>query len=848
MATERNLAIRLTVLDGGKVKAELREVGETGEKSLKKIELAGQPASKSLLALNAAANDVKGSVVGLTGNLGPLGSALGAIGPVGLAVGAALAVVTLGLKAAFEHAAEAEQSFNRLQAVLRATSNTTGLSGKQIAAFADQIESSTLATAEQVQDAAGVMATFRSVTGETFTRAMTLAQDMSAVFGTDLRGSVTQLGKALENPAEGLTALRRIGILFTDSQKDLIQSLVDTGKQAEAQKVILDALESKVGGAGAGEATGLTGATNRLSDAWGNLLEDIGQTRVVAGAAEGALSGLSYVVEGLRNLMKDDPIGKQLMDARQDLAEQEERLKRIQNYKPIMPFTDMSPMIERQESRVEKLRAEVNTLLAQARAEAQAYEAEQQKLQAAQEQAARERRADLLSEQRKKLDEAVDKLATDPADRIARVNKELETTRTRLEALREKDDSNAGAVDGALKQAEEIARRQIDAIEKPAREAATRVMEANTKVVEDLQRQMLGLSDKRQAFIDQAVGRLSKDAGDAQRDQTRKMAAQLFDSQAYSEAQKVVEDLSRQIDRLTDKRSAFIQDAVGRLSDNATAAQRAEVEKLAAALYDQGEAQQKLNKLKQEGEQVTNATRTATEAYSAELERLKNMLDAGAISQETYNRAVANAEKQQLDARKDAEAGALRAFRNYREQAEDAASAVEKAFTEGMKATEDAIVDFVTSGGKSLQSLGDMANSIVADITRMAVQKSITGPLFNMLGSSIGGGGFFDSILGSIFHEGGEVGGSAPQRRVPAYVFASAPRYHTGGVAGLKPGEIPAILERGEVVLPKDGTRMGSPVNVVMNITTPDASSFRMSQSQITAEAARGIQRAKRNL
>jgi hypothetical protein len=96
--TERNLAIRLTVLDGGKVKAELREVGETGEKSLKKIELAGQPASKSLLALNAAANDVKGSVVGLTGNW-PLGSALGAIGPVGLAVGAALAVVTLGLKA-----------------------------------------------------------------------------------------------------------------------------------------------------------------------------------------------------------------------------------------------------------------------------------------------------------------------------------------------------------------------------------------------------------------------------------------------------------------------------------------------------------------------------------------------------------------------------------------------------------------------------------------------------------------------------------------------------------------------------------------------------------------------------
>jgi hypothetical protein len=72
-------------------------------------------------------------------------------------------------------------------------------------------------------------------------------------------------------------------------------------------------------------------------------------------------------------------------------------------------------------------------------------------------------------------------------------------------------------------------------------------MESNRKVVDDLQRQMLGLADKRQAFIDQAMGRLSKEAGAAEREQTRKLAAQLFDSQAYSEAQKVVDDLSRNL-------------------------------------------------------------------------------------------------------------------------------------------------------------------------------------------------------------------------------------------------------------------------------------------------------------
>ena len=845
---QRNLAIRLTVLDGGRVKAELREIGETGEKSLKKLELAGKPASKSLLAMNAAANDVKGSVTGLTSNLGPLGSALGAIGPVGLAVGAALAVVTLGLKAALTSAAEGEQSFNRLQAVLRATGNTTGLSGKQIAAFADEIEGSTLATAEQVQDAAGVMATFGTVTGETFKRGMRLAQDLSAVFKQDLRSSVTMLGRALENPADGLERLQKVGADFTSEQKELIQTLVETGRQAEAQKIILDALEGTIGGSGIAEASGMIGATHRLSTAWGNLLKDFGQTRVVAGAAEGAISGLTFAVEGLRNLMKDDPIGKQLMDAHEKLAFEEERLERLRNVRPVFALSDRNPMAERQEARVAKLRQEINRLLAQAQQEAREYETEQEKLRAAQEEAARNRRTELLSEQRKKLDEAVDRLATDPAERIGKINKELETTRQRLEALRESDGSNAGAVDAALQQAEQIARRQIEAIEKPARDAAQRVMDANKKIVDDLQRQMLGMADKRQAFIDQAVGRLSKEASAAQREQTRKLAAEIFDKQAYTEAQKVVEDLSRQIDRLTDKRASFVQDALSRLSDNATAAQRAEVEKLATALYDQGEAQQRLNKLKQEGEQVTNAVRTATENYSSELARLKSLLDAGAISQDTYNRAVAAAEKLHLDARKDAEAGAIRAFRNYREQAEDAAAAVERAFTDGMKATEDAIVSFVTSGGKSLQSLGDLANSIVADITRMAVQKSITGPLFNMIGGSIGGGGFLGSILGSIFHEGGTAGDLAPQRRVPAYVYANAPRYHTGGIAGLKPGEIPAILERGEIILPKDARGGGSPINVVMNISTPDASSFRKSQSQITADAARGIQRARRNL
>ncbi len=245
---ERNLAIRLSVMDGGKVKAELKEIGESGEKSLKKIELAGQPASKSLIALNAAANDMKGAAIGLSSQMGPVGAGLAALGPAGLAAGAALGGLALIFKQSYEEAALAEQTFNRLQGVLKATGYASGLTGKEIAEMAEQMEHSTLTSAEDVKSAAAIMATFRSVSGDTFKQAIHLAQDMSSVFGQDLRSSATQLGKALEDPVEGLTALRRVGVSFSDSQQDVIKTLVETGQKAEAQKAVADKINSGVRG------------------------------------------------------------------------------------------------------------------------------------------------------------------------------------------------------------------------------------------------------------------------------------------------------------------------------------------------------------------------------------------------------------------------------------------------------------------------------------------------------------------------------------------------------------------------------------------------------------------------
>jgi hypothetical protein len=195
----------------------------------------------------------------------------------------------------------------------------------------------------------------------------------------------------------------------------------------------------------------------------------------------------------------------------------------------------------------------------------------------------------------------------------------------------------------------------------------------------------------------------------------------------------------------------------------------------------------------------------------------------------------------------------------YAEEAANWGKGLGNALTSAFRSAEDAVAKFVTTGKFDFKALAD---SILADITRVALRSAILGPLANALGGMGGGGGIFGNLFGGgggilsgIFHSGGIVGAPAPQRLVPALAFAGAPRLHGGGMAGLRADEVPAILQRGEMVLSRSqlaaiGASAGrqSPVNVVMNISTPDANSFRYAQGQIAADAARAMERARRNL
>ena len=806
MAT-RNLAIRLSVRDGRKVKAELKSVGDEGHRALSRIEQASRPASRALLAFNDAARSVRGSMEAMAARLGPLGAGLSALGPAGLAAGAALAGLGTTLVKAVEAADLAERRWLRIDGVLRATGRAAGLTAREIRDFARRLEAETLASAEQVEEAAAALLTFRSIAGETFVRTLELAQDLAAVFGTDLRTATVQLGKALEDPVRGLTALRRVGVSFTETQRGMIREMVEAGRVAEAQKVILDELARQVGGAGAAEAQGLAGRVDRLSAAWTHFLEALGETPAVAGTAQGAIDVLARALEGLTGAIGGGSIDRRIVALNRELLAWQDTLRKLE----AAPFVPEG-VIEHVRGQVEDLQRRLGALVERAREEARKFDEERRKAEEGRRRAEIERALDAVARQKAEIGKALERLATGPEERIRRINEQLAETKKRLEALRRPE--TAEAVDEAIRAAEELARRQIEAIRRPMREAAAREAEANRRVVESLRRQLEGLADPRRAFVENALARLSPGASEGLRREVERLAGALYDQRKAAEA-------------------------------------AADAERARRRLMD-------------EGARLTERLLTPTERYERTMARLRRLLAEGAISQQTFNRAaeeaarkLEEAQRAALDASTAFGDGVKRALEDYVATAQDAASVAEEVTTRAFRGMEDALVSFVTTGKAEF---GDLVDSILADITRLAVRQAITGPLAEALGGALGNdpvgiGGLF----ASLFHRGGVAGeDAAPARMVDAAAFLAAPRYHHGGTAGLAPDEVPAILRRGEIVLTREQAgaladarssgRRDRPVQVTINVTTPDVGGFRASQGQIAAEVARAIERARRDL
>lgn len=161
--------------------------------------------------------------------------------------------------------------------VIESTGGKAGISAKQVGEMADEIERATGIEAELVQESQNLLLTFTNISGKDgmFERATKAATDMSVAFGQDSKSSAIQLGKALNDPIKGVTALSRVGVSFTAAQKEQIKAMVEAGDVAGAQGVILGELETQVGGSAEAFGDTFPGSVAKLQNTLGALAESV---------------------------------------------------------------------------------------------------------------------------------------------------------------------------------------------------------------------------------------------------------------------------------------------------------------------------------------------------------------------------------------------------------------------------------------------------------------------------------------------------------------------------------------------------------------------------------------------
>ena len=162
--------------------------------------------------------------------------------------------------------------------IIKSTGGAAKISAGQIGSLADSISRKTGVDDEAIQTGANLLLTFKNVRNEAgkgsdvFNRATAAALDLSKAGFGSVDGAAKMLGKALNDPIKGITALGRAGVTFTDEQKKQIKTLTESGNVLGAQKIIMAEVESQVGGAAAATAT----AGEKARVTFDNLKESAG--------------------------------------------------------------------------------------------------------------------------------------------------------------------------------------------------------------------------------------------------------------------------------------------------------------------------------------------------------------------------------------------------------------------------------------------------------------------------------------------------------------------------------------------------------------------------------------------
>lgn len=214
---------------------------------------------------------------------------------------AGAAAVGFGIKSV-QAFMESETALAQLDAVMKSTGNSAGFVKEVYTDLATELQNLTGVSDEAVLAGESMLMTFTNVKGAAFTGGTKAILDMATAMNGGLIPSAEQMrttamtvGKALNDPIEGLTRLTRVGVTFTDKQKEQIESLQKAGKTMEAQQVILAELNKEFGGSAEAAGKTFAGQLNIAKNTFGDFMELVG---------EGIVKSMRPLVESFNNWMQ----------------------------------------------------------------------------------------------------------------------------------------------------------------------------------------------------------------------------------------------------------------------------------------------------------------------------------------------------------------------------------------------------------------------------------------------------------------------------------------------------------------------------------------------------------------
>ena len=283
-------------------------LGETA-RLIASLELDARKFQKSLKAADASLSKTEGRAYHAGQQIGTgikNGLKVAAAG-----VGFIAANVALGVDSLIE----LEKQQAQTNAVIKSTGGIAKVSAADVGRLADKYESlNAIVGDEVIRSGENMLLTFTNIRKKAFEPALAAVLDMNTALGKGPEGltrTALQVGKALNDPTKGITALRKAGVTFSDAQVKRIKQLQKEGKLYEAQKIILKELNKEFGGSFLAQGNTTAGKVAKFTDAIDDLQRAL---------AEALLPAIGDIADALSELLRDPATQSGIRDLGKDIA------------------------------------------------------------------------------------------------------------------------------------------------------------------------------------------------------------------------------------------------------------------------------------------------------------------------------------------------------------------------------------------------------------------------------------------------------------------------------------------------------------------------------------------------